>query len=389
MATVPISPEVLRWARKYRGLDRASAAEHYGISEDELSALEGDEGKKPSVTLFKKIANKLKLPRATLARNTPPDIPPDPIDFRTFEGRPVALSLETKIVISGVRAHQKDYLELAESDQLIAAPILPECSEDDDPWELGRLERERLGITVDEQLDWGSADDAFKGWRSAIEASGVFVFVETFDRNDCRGFSIYDDALFPAVVISRDEKVVGARIYTLIHEYAHLLRRRPGVSDLDDRNPVESFCNRFAAGFLMPDQVLARALPFWPNEPVEWTDQQVRMTARRLKVTQQALALRLEQAGVAPGGFYRDFLERRGRWEPQPAPVSKEKKSGGNYVITQVHTLGNHFVGAVLSAVSRRVIDEVEASDILHLAPRHFPGIRERMLAPPLNDGGA
>lgn len=386
MAEVPISPKVLRWARQYRGFDRATAAERFGISEEELAALENDE-KKPTVTLFRRIAQRLQLPRATLARQTPPAIPPDPIDFRTLEGRPPDLGFNTRVVISRIHSHQTDILELAEDDPDFRELVLPEYSRpQSDPWELGRAERERLGITVGAQLEWANVDEAFRHWRAALEAAGVFVFVETFDLQDCRGFSVYEDVRFPTIIVNRNDHIIGARIFTLIHEYAHLLIREPGISDLNHRHPVEGFCNKFAAGFLMPDQALALALPYWPNEPVEWTEEEVRVAARTLKVTQQALALRLEEAGVAPAGFFDRYVARQGVWEPQP---QEEGAGGGNYVNTQFHTLGSRFVGAVLSAVDRRLISSVEASEMLHLAPRHFPTIRERLNPPILIHGGA
>jgi Zn-dependent peptidase ImmA (M78 family) len=98
--------------------------------------------------------------------------------------------------------------------------------------------------------------------------------------------------------------------YTLIHEYAHLLARRPGISDLNRRNPVEVWCNRFAAAFLMPIIALRQVLPNWPDRPQEWPDATIHAAARSLNVSAQALAIRLEDLGRAHEGLNRRFVYR-------------------------------------------------------------------------------
>ena len=382
MAEVPVSKAVLQWARKYRGLDPEAAAEKLGIGIERFDELEAGD-KLPSVTLFKKMARQYRLPEATLARRTPPThLPPAPTDYRTFEGAPPKLGFDALVAISEERGFQRNVAEVAEATGE-ARPALLAYSLDGDPWELGERERRRVNVSVDEQLEWATPRDAFARWRAKIEAAGVNVYIETFDLNDCRGFSLYDEGESPAIVVNRNDKVDGARIFTLAHEYAHILIRRPGISDLNDRSPIEAFCNKFAAGFLMPTEALRVVLPVWPNEPVDWNDNQIRRAARGLKVSQRALALRLEQAGVAPVGFYDGFIERQGEFEPQPIPGA----GGGNYVLTQMNTLGSGYMGTVMAALDSGAISVVNAAELLRLAPRHFDKVRERIEVLPVSGG--
>jgi hypothetical protein len=44
------------------------------------------------------------------------------------------------------------------------------------------------------------------------------------------------------------------------------------------------------------------------DHPVEWERANIRDWARQLKVSQQALALRLQEAGLAPDDFYARFV---------------------------------------------------------------------------------
>ena len=128
----------------------------------------------------------------------------------------------------------------------------PRISLTDDAAVAGERERRRLGIGVDDQFALKTKSKAFRFWRGHLEKSGVSVFQQKFSIDDCRGFSLYDNANAPCIVVNKDDTAEVAKIFTLIHEYCHLLVREPGVSDHDARNPIEAFCNRFAAGFLIP-----------------------------------------------------------------------------------------------------------------------------------------
>jgi Zn-dependent peptidase ImmA (M78 family) len=141
------------------------------------------------------------------------------------------------------------------------------------------------------------------------------------------------------------------------------------ISDQNRENPVETFCNRFAAAFLIPRVALRAVLPRWPNEPIEWDRNDIREWARQLKISQQSLALRLEDIGVAPPGFYQRIVAGQQK-------VDKTKTKGGNYVNTQAFEMGNRYVLAVLGAAERGVIGPSEAAEMTQLAPQHFEKVR-------------
>ena len=322
------------------------------------------------MTFFRKLSDRLRIPRATLLRQTTPQVPPMPIDFRTVGGRQARLGFDVRLAISYAYAIEQNVLELVEAEAAPATPVLPVVLPTEDPDEAGERERRRIGVTGVTQLAW-AGNEAFRNWRSVIEGAGPYVLMKKFDLSECKGFTIFRDRNAPIIVINKADEAETSKIFTLVHEYAHILIRQPGISDQNDRNPVEAFCNRFSAAFLMPREILREILPIWPNKPVEWPVDSLRVWARRLNVSQQALALRLERLGVAPDGFYRRLVEAQ-----RPAA---QPKSGGNYVSTQVHELGDRFTATVLSAEDQQTITRAEASDILDLAPRHFDGVREQI----------
>lgn len=370
MTVVAVRPELIRWARDFRGMDVAAAAAKLGVAAADWVALENGQ-RQLNLTLFKRLSDRFRIPRATLLRQRAPEIPALPADFRTLEGRPATLGFEARLAISYAHAIEQNIAELVEAEAAPPTPVLPTLRLDEDPAEAGERERDRLAVSGVRQLGWRQ-NEAFKNWRSVIEGVGVYVLLQKFPLDDCRGFTLLRDRNAPILVINKADEFEPARTFTLIHEYGHLLLRQPGISD-QKANPVEAFCNRFASGFLMPRAMLRELLPQWPNHPVEWDLGDIASWARRLKVSQQALSLRLEELGVAPNGFYRRLLAQQRR--------VVRRVPGGDYVNTQVNELGDRFTSIVLGAESERTITPTEAADILDLSPRHFDRVRNQIAA--------
>jgi Zn-dependent peptidase ImmA (M78 family)/DNA-binding XRE family transcriptional regulator len=361
MAEIPVNGDVLIWAREYRGLSLEEAADRLGITVSELEAFE-TEKEQPTLTRFEKFAAVYKLPLSTLFRLTPPQVPSDLPDFRTLEGAARQKSLGFQIALDTARSFQSVLMILRSEDENFFAPALREYSFTKDPSQQGEDERTLIGVSVDRQLDW-KPGDGFRHWRAVIERLGISVYLQKFELADCRGFCIWDEGQLPAIVVNKSEISENARTFTLIHEYAHLLIRRPGISDQKRMNPTEAFCNRFAAALLMPTIALRRLLPKWPNRPEDWDNQTITGVARQLKVSAQALALRLEELGRAPEGFNRRFVFR---------PNKTPDQTGGGYVRTRLSEIGGRYTGSILSALERDVIDVVHASQALALGPQHL-----------------
>lgn len=369
MTSIPVKKEMLVWARELRGLTVEEAAEKLDLDVEKLLALE-DGTAKLNLTQYRNYAQKLRIPLGTLLRRTPPPVPPLPRDFRTFEGRGPTVGFETRLAISYAYMIEQNVLELVEAEAAPPTPFLPKIRLAQDPAMAGEQERMRLGVTAAKQLGW-SGEQAFRCWRTIIELSGVFVLQQKFELDDCRGFTIFRDANVPIIMLNKNERFDTAKSFTLAHEYCHLLLRQPGLSDLSDGNNVEAYCNRFAGGFLMPRTLLMEILPFWPDEAVMWDFGLIATLARRLKVSQQALALRLEQVGVAPKGFFARLVIDQA--------LRQAGGNGGNYNSTQVSEIGYRFASLVLGAAEARHIGSAEASEMLAIAPRYFAELKERL----------
>ena len=129
---------------------------------------------------------------------------------------------------------------------------------------LSQKVRKYLGITDAEQVTWRRR--AFDAWRVAIEARDVLVFmVPRLALGEMRGAAISEDEL-PIILINSQDRS-GGRIFTLLHEFCHLVVGQSGVSGEGgekDKAPdpaLEKFCNAVAAATLMPrDWMLSEPL---------------------------------------------------------------------------------------------------------------------------------
>lgn len=365
MTDIPVSGRVIAWAREFRGLSLDEAAERLGMTSLRLQEIETG-ARQPSLTKFEKMASVYRLPLATLFRRTPPPIPPELADFRTFEGAAPQTSFEFHVALSNVRTLQATLGVLRSEDQNFHNAELRQYSLSSDPFEQGANERKTIGVSIQQQLDW-NAGDGFRHWRAVIERLGISVYLQRFQLTDCRGCAILDDGSTPVILINKNENSDNARTYTLVHEYAHLLVRRPGISDLNRRNPIEAWCNRFAAAFLMPVEGLRRVLSnYWPSDPQHWPDHVIHNAARALNVSAQALAIRLEELGKAPEGINSRFVFK-----------GVPKRAGRvNYVTRRLSELGGRYTASVIGALDREIIDAVHASEALTLKPSKLEDAR-------------
>lgn len=374
---VPVNPDTAIWARKRLSLSVEQAATLLKTTPEKLTKIEaGDD--LPGVGVFQRMSQQYLVPEATLLGAPPQDALPLPNDFRSFDGAKVSLSYETTRAIRLVQSRQSSLVRLAEIDPLIIPPELEIISLSDDPEEKGSSFRRKLGFSVLEQLQM-PRDRAFSKWRTRVEGLGVSVYVEPLGDDGARGVSLYQTP-FPAIIVNQNEKHIGARCFTLLHELAHILLRHAGISDLNRTHRVERFCNRFAAAFLMPAEAVRSVIELGDGlrEP---SLQSLGFAADKLCVTMSSLALRLEEIGIAPTGYYRKMARNLAKLAtPAPAKAST-KKSEVPYKYTYLSRFGENFTGKVLESFENGSISNVEASQILNASPKHFGAFRDTIVA--------
>ena len=256
---------------------------------------------------------------------------------------------------------------------------LPQYAETSSPEAVAKVERTRIGPTPAAQLGFPSPAEAFKHFRTLIERSGVFVFViKGGAAEDWRGLAVLDERNIPLIVINGEEPAPAWKLFTLLHEYYHLLLRCTGISGSVSGSEVEAKCNSFAAHFLMPrDRFRAEAQEINPFG-AEWGERHVKELAARFHVSLTAAAIHLEGVGLAPDGFGHEISRY---W------TSARRAKGGfaEYYDKMANRFGARHFDVVFRALEAGVITNHDAFELTSVKPVNQRKMRstvvERMAA--------
>jgi Zn-dependent peptidase ImmA (M78 family)/DNA-binding XRE family transcriptional regulator len=366
---VPITPGVLDWAIRESGYTTDEVADKAHVSRDELRAWLREESK-PTLTQTRNLARTLNRTPSTFLLPQAPESTPLPVQFRHAPGaHRTKPSPEEHRYLREARRIQEAakwlVRELGESRASIHAYTL-ESNVD----QVGQSVRQKLRPLLPTPLEsWRTHAQAFHAWRAALEASGVLVFVFPLGEDSARGFSLWDDAL-PLIAVNSAWNY-AARVYTLFHEYGHLLTRTssvclersgPKLSRPTDR--AERWCEEFAAAALLPwpavVDLLKKRFNWSPGEKVG-TLNVPRAIANAFKVSWRAATIRLVDREAASWGLYSAI----------PPYVDRKKGGGGggdggrDRGEMRRDQYGRKTLGLFFRALDRQVLDRGALLDYL------------------------
>jgi len=384
MAEVPVNGRVLQWARDIRGLSLTAAAELLEISSDELRAYESGD-KKPLVGLLRKISARYQINFTSLLMPEP--LPPRklPTDHR-IRYQKKRLSINTLVAIEDVTEALEIFRDISAAKRSIIPKLkIGRATLRENPEEVAARERQKFGVSYEMQRSWRNHRKARIEWRRRIEERGIFSYMIALPIDELSGFSVLHDRL-AAICINDNEPTEGAKTFTLLHEYCHLLLRKAGISDQNNSNNVERFCNRFAASFLVPRNLLTAFISASLGDitfPYEFSYSDVSRLSRAFLVSNSAIALRLEETELAPRGFYG---KKKAVWDVavQPQrPVPIQTQPTGSLKISQVRVrikrIGRLHASTVLEAVKRKAINSFDASELIGMRPEYFHKFEEAL----------
>ena len=376
---------VLKWARERWGVTREEAAAALSVEPAVIVAWEQGESR-PTADQAVRLSDAYNVALADLLAPAPP-VEPSIYDFRTVGGRSPKLLPEVKRALLSAAGDQEEATYVAEALDLPVPPVLPESfSGIEEAEALGTAARSHFGVSADDQLAWSDPYRALREWRRCVEDLGILVFSRPLPRRDCRGFSLWHESLLPVIVFSSRE-VPEARLFTLLHELCHVIRRSTGICNLDeigDRASEEAFCNRFAAAVLMPPEVVRAAnertsRPLDTDEPLTLED--VSTLARRMRVSRPAAAIRLNSLGHDAGSviqWLRESEEDEADWQPK-----MDGKTGGpNFYAVKSARIGRGYAGLILRGLEAGAIDIVDTCDALGVTVEQITPLAESMHLP-------
>lgn len=379
-----VRPELLVWARESAGFTQAEAAKKAQVKVERLTSWEVGE-RRPTIPQLRKLAGIYKRPLAVFYLPQPPKDFQAMRDFRRLPGEVAGLeSPALRLEIRKARYRREVALALLTTLGERPPQFTVKGSLEDAAENLARKARSVLGVTYQEQVGWGTHYEALNGWRSALERLGILVFQATgTEVQEMRGFSLAETTL-PVIVVNIKDHPHG-RVFSMLHELAHLMLHRTGLCDLVEdsrRRPqeqkIEVFCNHVAGAVLMPSEMILRE-EFVRTRRVEtWSDADIVQLARTYRVSREALLRRLLVLEQTTERFYRkkrqEFLEE---YDQDEKKTQKKREGFAPPDRMAVSTAGPTFVRLVLDSFYQEKITSSDVSDYLEVRLKWMPKIEE------------
>jgi Zn-dependent peptidase ImmA (M78 family)/transcriptional regulator with XRE-family HTH domain len=366
-----VKPELLKWARTSANLEPLAAARKINVPDGRVTEWEQGEVA-PTIAELRRAAAVYHRALGVLFLSEPPLGFETLRDFRRIGGTPAAI-WSSGLHAEYRRAHwqREALLDLAELDGVAT----------NSEWRLQAF-RQTANVSVIADMartalhssapipapnSSSSVFDHLNYWSTALESMGVLVMTTEgggVDVDEMRAFSLYFDEI-PVIVLNGADWPRG-RVFSLLHEYAHLCLHTAGLCDTrtdwrprsEDRR-LEAQCNAIAAEVLMPDlDVVALEQVQRHEVGTDWSIDELVSAAKAFGVSAEALLRRLVTLHLATRDEYEQFRQHN-------AAPSRKGSGGGNFYYTKVRNLGRGYVRAVTGAHSRALIDTTTAATYL------------------------
>lgn len=366
-----ILPASLSSVRQKRGLTVEDLASLVNRSTNFIEKLESGD-KEPSISIAKSICKQLSIPEYALgfeADNASNLIDVGLPDFRTVGNRSAQVGPKAAAAIDvakGIR-DLAGFAQKADSDRRDFSR-LDTISTSDDGEKVASEYRRLLGFSDELQLSNRERISNYYTLRSRIENLGLFVIQRNYPRSDSRAFILGTASSHPVICINISDKFQPARTFSLLHEFCHGLLRKEGISDYEIvNNEIERYCNRWAAYFLMPANLMHRlAGNKYRSQHIDWIA--FRNLARRLQVSQHTLSIQLTQLELAPSNFFQTWRDRRGNVAEEETPTG----GGADFYKNKVYEWGTELIQFLHQAINDGRLDALEVFRVTRLKPEHI-----------------
>lgn len=352
-----IKHTILEWARKNSKLSLKEAAKKLGLKDNKKlradeKLLEYESGERePSRSLLLRMSKQYHQPLLIFYLDKPPIIGDRGEDFRTLPDKfDEAENVYVDILIRDIKARQSTIREtIIDADEEIKLDFIGRHKIEDGVMPVVQTIRATLNLELDDYRNQPNYKEAFKYLRQKIERAGVFVLLKgnlgsyhsNIDLTAFRGFALSDD-IAPFIVIN-DQDTESAWAFTLIHEMAHLILGKTGISGYYIEKKIEKFCNEVASEFFLPQIEFEKFKPI--KNDLDDLKVEISGYAFAKKLSSTHIAYRCYKSGSIGELVWqklRDFYHNK--WvekQKKERDKNKQKEGGPDYYVIKNYKLGS------------------------------------------------
>ncbi len=369
---LPINKDVLIWARTSIGLSTDEVADKFKKTSRDIEEWE-DGTTSPTYSQLERLAHEIyKRPLAVFFFPTVPTEETPKTDFRTLPDTIIEkLPPEILKLYRRAKLFQLYLEELYEGSNPVQKSLIDSfvMNERSGIESITKDIRKELGITIDEQARWNSAETAFKKWREVLESHGVFVFKDAFKNDTYSGFCLYDSK-YPIIFVN-NSMPDSRQVFTLFHELCHLLYRSGGI-DFRSNEIMHTFngyylnievsCNKFSNEFLVPQEVFDSFQPLI-------SETHFQHLADYFSVSREVIMRNYLDRGLIDENYYKQMATK---WI-EKAKEHKDESTGGNYFYNQKAYLGDKYINLVYRKYYQNQIAIDNVAEYLNIKAKNLP----------------
>ncbi len=360
---VDVKPEVLKWAIKTAGWEKRDLVAALKITESVYDGwLSGEI--KPTIKQLELLSKKTKRPLAAFFLPKPPEEDPLPKDYRMIPGKKGKFDKKTWLAIRKARYLQEICSELSLNINKETTAKIKKAKITDNPKKVALHYRDQFNLTIEKQTkEFKDAYKLYNYLRDTLEDYNIFSFQISMPLEDARGFVLADKK--PVIIVVNSKDSIEARIFTLMHEFGHVLLDKTAINlvDFNTTNKVEKWCNRFAAAFLLPTEI-AKSI-FSEKRAVLTETKTLNILSRKYKVSKAMLVYNMFNLNFINKKVYERFLERPRREKKEsPSGIPQDKK--------RFSELGNKFISLVADNLEKELITQSDALVYLSIKLRNL-----------------
>jgi len=372
---VDVNPNIIKWARENAGWSIEEIASKLKTSVENYKRIESGL-KRPTYRQLELLSKYFKRPLSVFFLPEPPQEEPIASSFRILPKAENLYSKEFRLALRKARYYQSVAKELMSAIGYDMSAPINKYTLSNSPKTAAQKEREETGVSIEKQLKWKNAYEAFNNWRKLVEGKNVLVFQFKFPLEDARGFCLMGTP--PIIVINSSDNIL-ARIFTLFHEYAHILL---GISEIyteeiiTDRK-IEGWCDSFTAEFLISGSVVKEDPDFQILiQSKENVLEILEELSRKYKVSKKAILVRLKTLNLISHKKYKAFIqaiEEKPIEEKKTFFLSPEKKC--------IQEKGEKFISTILESKEKSIITTHEALEYLSIKLKYMSKIENLLTA--------
>jgi len=357
--SIKVNPEVLKWAINSAGFTYSEISKKLSdkdsLVEDWLSGKN-----EPTLKQLEKLSHIVKRPFASFFLPKAPEEKPLPKDFRMLPNKEGKFDKKTILAIRKARSLQKTCKELSVYIGEEIKSKVEKINIEEQPEDIAKKYRDFFDLTEINQTKFKSHYEFYNFLRQKLEGINVFPFQISMPLEDARGFALSDSE--PAIIVVNSKDFIEARIFTIMHEFGHVLLRETGIdlTELKSQNKIEKWCNTFSSSFLFPKEIAKRI--FEENRDNLTETKTLDRLSNKYSVSKSMILYNMVQLGFIDWSKFDEILSRFKAKEQVSGNVPIERK--------RLAEMGNKFVSLVAGNLDKKNITYSDALGYLSIKSR-------------------